>query len=242
MRNTYEWSKTKFFEHRGAVAYIEVLDGNGDRHIGTSFHVGNGVYITARHVVENKEILEISSDNGHDPFTAIGDEKTRLLQIANDPLFHKNKDVDLACFTVTNPPEKYFELGGHLDCFLGNHELLLHKTLVMGFPRVPFAKRPHLIVSTGEINGLLEKYNCHQLAFVISTMARGGFSGGPVIVAYSEENTISGTALLGVVTESLIENHGIPESGFMAVTTIEPIYELLEQHNLLPEYQKLKLE
>jgi len=242
MRNTNEWSKTKFFEHRDAVAYLEVLDGSGDKNIGTSFHVGNGVYITARHVVENKEIVEVSSDNGHDPFAGFGDKRPGLLEIAKEPLFHENEAVDLACFVVKNPPKQYFELGGHLECFLGNHELLLHKTLVMGFPKVPVSKRPHLIVSTGEINGLSEKYIGGQLAFIISTMARGGFSGGPVLVAYSEENTISGTALLGVVTESLIENHGTAESGFMAVTTIDPIYELLEQHDLLPDYQKLNLE
>jgi hypothetical protein len=97
-------------------------------------------------------------------------------------------------------------------------------------------------VSTGEINGSFEKYSDRQLVFIISTMARGGFSGGPVLVAYDEENTISGTALLGVVTDSLIKNHEITESGFMAVTTIEPIHDLLEKHKLLPDFQKVEIQ
>ena len=37
-------------------------------------------------------------------------------------------------------------------------------------------------------------------------MARGGFSGAPVLVAYDEQNEDGGTAALGLVTESLSEN------------------------------------
>lgn len=58
-------------------------------------------------------------------------------------------------------------------------------------------------------------------------MARGGFSGGPVISEYGHA--------LGVVTESLVMN-GLPsELGFMNVLSVEPIYECIGQHFELEE-------
>jgi hypothetical protein len=240
MRNTIEWGKSKFHEYRKAVAYVAVIDASGDRSIGTAFHVGNGVYLTARHAVDGYELESVSVDEGHDPFGAFDATEPHTFNVISEFLFHTDDRVDLACFVVNNPPDEYINLGGHLDCFLGGYELLLHKTLVLGFPKIPMSKSPHLIASVGEVNGLLEEYHGNQLLFVISTMARGGFSGGPVLVAYDEENTITGTALLGIVTRSLIENNGNVESGFMAVTTVQPIYDLLEHHNLLPEFQEIE--
>jgi len=77
-------------------------------------------------------------------------------------------------------------------------------------------------------------------SFVVSTTARGGFSGAPVLVAYDEQNKITGTAVLGVVTESLVREGAPPELGYMTVTTVEPIYDMLDYHTLLPESQRLE--
>ena len=48
-----------FHEHATALAYIDVKKPNGDRSVGSAFHVGDGVFVTARHVVENKEDVEV---------------------------------------------------------------------------------------------------------------------------------------------------------------------------------------
>ncbi len=38
---------------------IDTEDQHGNRSIGTCFHVGDGVYVTARHVVEGRRILGV---------------------------------------------------------------------------------------------------------------------------------------------------------------------------------------
>lgn len=59
--------------------------------------------------------------------------------------------------------------------------------------------------------------------------ARGGFSGG---VAISEENYA-----IGLVTRSLVTEVGSVESGYMAVLGVEPIYQCLARHKMLPAVQ-----
>jgi hypothetical protein len=68
-------------------------------------------------------------------------------------------------------------------------------------------------------------------------MARGGFSGAPVLFSYDEINPTGMTAALGLVTESLSVNGREPELGYTAVLTVEPIFVCLEQHGLLPSCQ-----
>jgi hypothetical protein len=100
----------------------------------------------------------------------------------------------------------------------------------------------HLIASLGEINALIETRNTEHPSFIISVTSGGGFSGAPVLVAYDEENLITGTAVLGVTTESLINKKAEgEESGYMTVTSIDPIYNCLNQHGLLPDSQKLEV-
>jgi hypothetical protein len=51
-----------FAENASAMAYVEVEGKGKDRGtkgIGSAFHVGEGIFVTARHVVEGKEITEI---------------------------------------------------------------------------------------------------------------------------------------------------------------------------------------
>ena len=70
-------------------------------------------------------------------------------------------------------------------------------------------------------------------------MARGGFSGSPVLLAYNELNIEGGTAALGMVTESLCINDAAPESGYLAVLTVEPLLDCLSQANLTPKAQRI---
>lgn len=57
-------------------------------------------------------------------------------------------------------------------------------------------------------------------------MARGGFSGGPVL---TEDGW-----LLGVVTSSLLTDHAAPELGYGAALTIEPLWEMLFENKIFP--------
>ena len=41
------------------MAYVDVRLPNGDRSVGSAFHIGEGVFVTARHVVEHNTIVEV---------------------------------------------------------------------------------------------------------------------------------------------------------------------------------------
>ena len=70
-------------------------------------------------------------------------------------------------------------------------------------------------------------------------MARGGFSGGPVLVAYDELNESTGTAALGLVTQEFTTEGTKAGLGYMGVLTVEPIHTCLYTNNMLPDCQKM---
>jgi len=60
-----DFEKSQFHETyiraAGAVAYVAVVDSKGDEGIGSCFHIGNGIFVTARHVVEGLTIKEVAT-------------------------------------------------------------------------------------------------------------------------------------------------------------------------------------
>ncbi|GAB4052724.1 hypothetical protein GCM10028775_35230 [Catellatospora paridis] len=50
-----------FKQYASATVYVAVESEAGDQAIGSAFHVGEGVFVTARHVVEGKQIVEVAS-------------------------------------------------------------------------------------------------------------------------------------------------------------------------------------
>lgn len=233
-----------------AMAYVAVEQRDGTQGIGSAFHVGDGVFVTARHVVENNTILEIStviksyvpvSDDSEEANTTVvlgGDEKFRahtiwptVLKIIEGPFFHENEKIDIAVFRVSglDPYTPAIPLGGHLDDWLGSDDLVLSEVLVLGFPPVPFTTAPTLIAARGEVNGLIDVRHSPHVHFVISAMARGGFSGGVVI---SGDDFI-----LGVITQSLVMNNEPEQLGYMTVISVEPVYQCLADHKMLPRVQ-----
>jgi hypothetical protein len=116
-------------------------------------------------------------------------------------------------------------IGGHLDDWLG-HELVLDFVVLMGFPPIPTSKRAELVGVTGEINAVIDRYTTRHVHFIVSSIPRGGFSGGPVL--------FDGGILLGILTESLTREIEHMEPGFAAVLSIEPIYNLLAEYDVAP--------
>jgi len=50
-----------FYKYAAAVAYVAVEMSAGDQQVGTAFHVGDNIWVTARHIVERNKILAIAT-------------------------------------------------------------------------------------------------------------------------------------------------------------------------------------
>lgn len=75
---------------------------------------------------------------------------------------------------------------------------------------------------SAEVNADIDRYDLRYVHFIVSSTARGGFSGAPFISEFD--------MLLGVVVESLFEADDTP---FMAVLATEPLIEIMEQNEAL---------
>lgn len=225
-----------------SIAYIEVRNNEGDTNIGSAFHIGEGIFITARHVVENKNIISIGNteswyrpnpnglvhiNNGKERYDLIAPCEGRII---SGPYYHADDSIDIAALIVEGLDVPSIPLGGHLDDWINDSDFVLNKVIVMGYPPIPFSKKPLLFTARGEVNTIVDKYTTRHPHFIISIMPRGGFSGGVCISEWG--------FALGVVTESLLFNTTITELGYMAVLSVEPIYVCLQQNRIMPELLK----
>ena len=211
---TNELRDSLFKEYKDAMVYIEVQAHGGIISIGSGFHLGEGVIITARHVVENKKIKSLSND----------------LKVVSGPFFHDDENVDLAAIIVDKKDWIYIPLGFHLDDWINDEDFMLAQTIIMGYPPIPFSTQPLLVAATAEINTIVDRYNGPHPHFIISAMPRGGFSGGACLIEWG--------ACLGVIVQSFGKNYEPTELGFMAVITVEPIFNFLHQNKILPKNQR----
>jgi len=240
-----------FERYRASVAYVEVEDPALGRQMGTAFHVGDGVFVTARHVVEGNTVLEVGTTEqvyvplegeaattastfvhrGDGPAEAVHVVRPSLLAIDQGPLVQSDPQVDVAVFRVADldPLTPAIPLGGHLDDWLGESDFTLTGVLVLGYPPLPRARRPHLVAARADVIAQIDRYDVPHVHFILSAMPRGGFSGG---LALSEFGMV-----LGVVTDSIVSDDKPPELGYLSVTSIEPIYVCLANHRMLPEAQ-----
>lgn len=233
--SAYRRPQSLMQQYAAAVAYIAVTNQSGDEAIGTAFHVGGGVLITARHVVHDCRINEIGQSEscvnlpdiwytreGNHAHGSRGDKSSLI----RGPLYHPDPNVDVAVVVLEGLEKPIIPLGSHLDDWLDN-SLTLTEAIVMGYPPIPFARGPLLITARAEVNAIVDlRSNNPHPRFVLSSMARGGFSGGPAISCYD--------FALGVITDSLSYNHAATELGYMAAITIEPILDTLGFHHISP--------
>jgi hypothetical protein len=255
-------AKDLFSRYAAAVAYVEVLTKQDNLARGSAFHVGNSVFVTARHVVDVRKIIRIGlTENQVIPLPHERDAAAppwggrytnwtlrdgqqiqysvldnmakgrNSIRLSEGPFHPEREDVDVAVFTVKglDSGTPFVPLGRHLNMELRDTDFVLDECIVMGYPPIPMTSRPHLVAAQAQINAQVARRDVPHPHFILSTTARGGFSGGVVI----HEKGMG----LGVVTSSLLERPGSPESGFMAVLSVEPIYRCLIQHDRLPSVQ-----
>ena len=199
--------KAQYQHFARAVVPVVSIDRQGDEGIGAAFHVGEGAFVTARHVVEGMQSVMVHGQ--------------RIT-----PGYHADQEIDVAVFQVPKLAElPAMALGGHLDDWINDDAFMLNDVLVMGYPPVPLARQPVLIATRGEVTGVVDLLMAKHVHFLLSVMARGGFSGGAVISEWD--------FVLGVITKSLVRNNAPEELGYLTVLSVEPIYECLAQNDLL---------
>ncbi|MFF8505869.1 serine protease [Streptomyces anulatus] len=211
---------------------VETCDKNGEPGVGTAFHIGDGYLVTARHVVEGRRLTSlIPARDGSVSIDSVeviypSDPTVDLALLKTDfSLDHYMKNVH---FWGRDDVRKvdHLEIGGHLNDWIDDG-LVLMRVVAFGYPPIPTSPRSELVAVRGEVNAIIDPYvgSKHPL-FVISPMARGGFSGGPVL---TEDGW-----LLGVVTSSLLTDHATPELGYGAALTVEPLWDLLVENRIFP--------
>ena len=236
-----------YFRYRVCMVRIAVAEEreNERKACGSGFHIGGGWVATARHVIDGKKIEEITQYGW--PERPL--EMKRVIvpdrEHVDVALIETNFDTSYLDAPLKGVPDDekvdHINLGTHLDDWLGE-EFVMTQCLIMGYPRVAQAKSRGLVAAAGEVNAVIDKYSAPHPHFVVSPLARGGFSGGPVISEFG--------FVLGIYTESLIEDRGVALSdgsgksldagpspldpGFAAALSVEPLWDLLVKNDITP--------
>ncbi len=213
---------------------VESRGRDGELGVGTAFHIGDGYLVTARHVIEARELVSLTP---YESSAEISLESVETIypsdETADISLLRTDFSLDsymASNIILTNGPVNnkvdHIEIGGHLDDWI-NNSLVLMEVIVMGYPPIPTSPEPVLVATRGEVNAIIDPYvgSKHPL-FVLSPMARGGFSGGPALTGDG--------FLLGVITSSLLTNHAAPELGYGVALTVEPLWNLLLENKIYP--------
>lgn len=224
-------AKDLFARYHMCVLPVFTTDAIGDEHVGSAFHVGEGAFVTARHIGENQVSCRIPRpDRG--PFAIKGSVEKNAEEITIDVklLGHPDPTKDVAVFSAREWSDlPAIPLGSHLDDWISDGDFMLSEVVVMGFPPIPLSNRAVLIAARGEVNAVVDLIQSKHPHFLISVIPRGGFSGRVVLTQAAH-----GEFALGIITSSLVKNGAPEELGYLTVLTVEPILECLGHHYLLP--------
>lgn len=224
-------AKQLYALYGASVLAVVSVNAEGEQGIGAAFHVGDGVFVTARHVVEGMASSHIEIDR-YRLMRLAGDalkqmDHDELSAIPIDARLHPDPGKDVAVFRVAKLAAlPVIPLGDHLDDWITDHDFVLNEVLILGFPPIPLSRKNVLVATRAQINAVVDLVNVQHVHFIASAMARGGFSGGVVLSEWG--------FALGVVTSSLLKNGAPEEFGYLTVLTIEPILECLGANGLLP--------
>lgn len=243
-----------------AVVFVEVKKPSGDLDIGTGFHIGNGYFATARHVVEGNRITKIGRRDmskqvhvGRDGTTFVTTypefEHSQIERV----LHHPKADVDVSVIQLSgrigmgrgfqaSQLQPSMTLNKYADV-LTEGELFMTQVIVSGYPRIPSAMETPLVSFRGDISSVYTGHLDKKRHLIISGMARGGFSGSPVFVvgppeyrpsvgpAADSPGTIIGIVSQAVVSPGSTVSH-ITELGFIDALSVETIREVVQHYDV----------
>ena len=226
-----------YWEYCSTVAHIEVKTKLGDVRGGSAFHVGEGVFVTANHVVQDREVtaIEIERPGG---YNILGDPLGPVrLALESQPVRHP-EGLDVAAFRVSDFESAAFvPLGPLPSGWLAEGDWVMRDALVFGYPPIPNTPCGYLVVVQAQINALVNLRGARNRHFVLSATARGGFSGG---LALADDGTVLGLVVRSEDATTLDETTqgATEEAGFMTVLSVGAIFECLAAAKLLPKCQE----
>jgi hypothetical protein len=221
------------FASSSAVLYISVENSGGNQDIGTGFHIGDGYVATARHVIEGNTIRCIGRNDTSAFRRQMPGGGTKLTSCHTPfqeakfegPFHHPNEQVDVSILKLPWQIEPTIQLSLSVDQ-LTEGELLMNEVLVMGYPPIPISSSPQIVIFRGDISAVITSYTENERHLVISGMARGGFSGAPII------HTSYPTTSYGMVTRALLNRDKATELGFICGVTPRAIFETIDAHKI----------
>jgi hypothetical protein len=231
-RNEQVWGTPRginslYRKYDSCIVRVQVELPDGSIGNGTAFHIGGGAFATAAHVVRG--FSNPTLYQGHTRHEEAGWAVTDILYHPDDvdvaiivsdlwrerPVRHTGeKASDSASITHIEVPEMW---GEWIE-----QSLVLTRGFFCGYPVVPRSDGAYKLAASAEIHTDINRYDTSNVHFIVSSTARGGFSGAPFISEFD--------LLLGIVTEALYDEGSHP---YMAVIAIEAIYPILERDDVL---------
>ncbi|WP_329757770.1 trypsin-like peptidase domain-containing protein [Stenotrophomonas maltophilia] len=216
-----------FRKYDPCIVRVQVDLPDGGIGNGTAFHIGGGTFATAAHVVRGYDNPTLFQGNTRQDETGWP---------VTDILYHPD-DADVAILVSdlwrdlsvkhTNEERGHSTPASHIEIpeMWGEwieQSLILTRGIFCGYPVVPRSDGAYKLAASAEIHTDINRYDTSDVHFLVSSTARGGFSGAPFISEFD--------MLLGIVTEALYDDDSHP---YMAVIAIESIYPILEREDVL---------
>ncbi len=201
---------------RTAVGRLIVRDPNGDPASGTAFHLGDGIFATAEHVIRDREIEHLLMDG-----------TGRVLHV-QERITPVDRRSDVALLRTDLPlPHTAIPLGYHFEAWMPE-TLPLTKVLLLGYPRIPWDGEGVLVATEAEVNAMFPHMHSPHRHLLLSSSAEGGFSGGPVV---SEDGTLIGMVVEEVTGQARPTTQGgdgaLHQSGYCLAISVEPLVRLI---------------
>lgn len=194
------------------TVFIENTNNKGETSSGTGFFVGfkdkPTVLVTAKHVVKNTDYLKISFH-----YMPTGSTHIATIDFKCKPEWDESNDYDICCCDLSKINKEFEKLIGFpiynkyisSDSILSEKDLkdveVLQEVVMLGYPgsmkNTAFA---YPIVSKGTL-AVPPRDNTANDEGYINMATVGGHSGSPLLL-----KTEKGYALLGILSQSLMEN------------------------------------
>jgi S1-C subfamily serine protease len=169
-----------------AAVYFEGPTFDGDRGIGTGFHVGGGWILTAAHVIGDLREYEIWQED-----RSAEDSEPHPISVTEE-LTDLEHDLALVRTDCGSP---WLRIADPMSQRPGAQD----DVLVLGYPPVAGMLTPELISDRGTIMAAPRNPDQYGIIPVLLSMAaRAGFSGGPVIL---EEGLVCGIVSIARMRE-----------------------------------------